>query len=84
MTTGNFDITILGAVYKKDKQLLKELYSKDRDSFVFAAYRLFRNGLIIPKKNFVEGGDSNIPTDVLSPDNFKATSHGITYWKMSV
>jgi hypothetical protein len=83
MTTENFDITILGAVYKKDKQLLKELYSRDKDIFVFTAYRLFRNGLIIPKKNFVDG-DSNIPIDVVSPDNFKATSHGGTYWKMSV
>ena len=74
MTTENYEINVLDAVCKVDKQQLNELYSKDVKAFVSAAFRLYKNGLISTvKKNFVEGDSGLVPVDVVNPDNFKST-----------
>jgi hypothetical protein len=76
---------LLNYVCQKDKNALKNLYTKDGEAFVYGAYWLFQKGLITTYHgNFVYGGDDEVPIDIVCPEELSPTLKGMIFWENRV
>jgi hypothetical protein len=68
---------LLNCVCQKNKNALKNLYTRDGEAFVDGAYWLFKKGLITTYHgNFVYGGDDEAPIDIVCPEELSLTYKG--------
>lgn len=80
MQLNPYQLKLLYAVYQEDSAALKQEYSKNGDKFVSNMHRLYRHGLVRTHQgNFHEGGDKLEPEDIVVPEAFFITPHGLFF-----